>query len=182
MGIFDKVAIAVGALAGAATIASEVLKNKEKKLRDLDMDFEEYSFEYKQKRAVLAEKASRGDKRAAKKLEELDHEFRMEKMEYEAERKKYLPKEKKDKAAKKAEDTTDKTITSSEESKPSVDKKDVEKKHCGCCGKGIAFDAKFCPYCGNKTEEADEELYCSNCGAEITSDSVFCSSCGHKIK
>ena len=74
---------------------------------------------------------------------------------------------------------------------------------CTCvnCGKDVATDSLFCPYCGTKIEKpapepeyAEEqsapvdiaktepaEKICPNCGYAEVPDAIFCSSCGARI-
>lgn len=44
------------------------------------------------------------------------------------------------------------------------------------CGRDVAADALFCPYCGTKISAV-----CSNCGAELVPDAAFCMKCGTRI-
>ena len=74
--------------------------------------------------------------------------------------------------------------------------------YCTCvnCGKDVAMDSLFCPYCGTKIEKpapepenteeqsaaADEgtkpaEKICPSCGYVEVPDAIFCSSCGTRI-
>lgn len=54
---------------------------------------------------------------------------------------------------------------------------------CNQCGAAFAPTAKFCPSCGDPT---DDELkgsskFCTNCGTQVGANSKFCPSCGSKI-
>ena len=54
---------------------------------------------------------------------------------------------------------------------------------CNQCGAGFAPTAKFCPSCGDPT---DDELkgsskFCTNCGTSVSTGTKFCPSCGSKI-
>ncbi len=49
---------------------------------------------------------------------------------------------------------------------------------CVNCGKEIEDDAKFCNYCGNRT---DGKIPCPSCGKLLPADSLFCSSCGKSL-
>lgn len=51
--------------------------------------------------------------------------------------------------------------------------------YCIYCGKCIADDSLFCPYCG-KNQEIRTFYYCHNCGKIIDKDSIFCTYCGCK--
>lgn len=48
---------------------------------------------------------------------------------------------------------------------------------CLNCGKEISETAKFCRFCGKKSET----IYCRNCGAVLEADSLFCSECGASV-
>lgn len=49
---------------------------------------------------------------------------------------------------------------------------------CSACGKEIDADAKFCSYCGHKTES---KKFCSACGKPLSADAKFCAECGKKV-
>lgn len=51
--------------------------------------------------------------------------------------------------------------------------------YCIYCGKCIADDSLFCPYCG-KNQEVKTFHYCHNCGNIIDKHSSFCTHCGNK--
>lgn len=51
---------------------------------------------------------------------------------------------------------------------------------CTNCGRQIADDSSFCPYCG-KTTLFKETMYCPRCGKTLKDDSLFCSFCGTRI-
>ena len=53
-----------------------------------------------------------------------------------------------------------------------------EGKVCAKCGKTIAADAKFCPFCGEAIAVAS---VCPKCGTKLPPDAKFCSACGYKI-
>lgn len=56
---------------------------------------------------------------------------------------------------------------------------------CKNCGAEIKDDAKFCPDCGTKINEIQEEEeinYCENCGNKLTEEDEFCSECGTDLK
>lgn len=44
------------------------------------------------------------------------------------------------------------------------------------CGRDLAADALFCPYCGTKVSAV-----CLNCGAALIPDAAFCSKCGTMV-
>jgi len=49
---------------------------------------------------------------------------------------------------------------------------------CINCGKEIEDGAKFCNYCGKRT---DGKVPCPSCGKLLPADSLFCSSCGKSL-
>lgn len=58
---------------------------------------------------------------------------------------------------------------------------------CTGCGKSLAKDTKFCPYCGT-TAPVPEAVpapaaaaVCPACGAPLASDALFCAACGNKL-
>ena len=53
---------------------------------------------------------------------------------------------------------------------------DSKGNHCIHCGKAIAEEAAFCPYCGKN----QENNVCSKCGAKLPEDGLFCPKCGTK--
>jgi ribosomal protein L40E len=57
--------------------------------------------------------------------------------------------------------------------------------NCPFCGEQIESDAKFCPICGSKLGEPQEEekntTICPSCGHELPLDAKFCAKCGFKI-
>lgn len=52
--------------------------------------------------------------------------------------------------------------------------------YCKFCGKQIAEDSVFCPYCGKSTK-FKEQLICPKCGKTLKEDSLFCCYCGSSI-
>jgi len=52
------------------------------------------------------------------------------------------------------------------------------KKKCPKCGKDIAQNAEFCPFCG----ERYVEKVCPSCGAKMGANEAFCSKCGVKYE
>ncbi len=65
--------------------------------------------------------------------------------------------------------------------------------YCTGCGKELEDSAKFCPYCGTKTQKqenyqnkrteeyAGKVIKCPSCGAELPSFTAVCPSCGHEV-
>lgn len=57
--------------------------------------------------------------------------------------------------------------------------------NCGKCGKTIADDTAFCPYCGmrvNREAQIEPKVnFCISCGRKLPQDAKFCSSCGKPI-
>lgn len=57
---------------------------------------------------------------------------------------------------------------------------------CPVCGNYIPAGAEFCPNCGKRVLQSDNnsverKKYCPGCGAEVSSESEFCVNCGKKI-
>ncbi len=54
---------------------------------------------------------------------------------------------------------------------------------CNHCGKPVADDARFCPYCGQSIEAVPEEIVfvCPQCGKEFDPECVYCDQCGYKL-
>lgn len=54
---------------------------------------------------------------------------------------------------------------------------------CKACGKNLPDDAKFCYYCGEKTEEEKPAVlrFCMECGAPLSEKSDFCIKCGKPV-
>lgn len=62
----------------------------------------------------------------------------------------------------------------------------TNEKKCSC-GANISMDAKFCPSCGKKFEDAVKEeevkkIICSQCNAELEEEAKFCPNCGNLVK
>lgn len=67
-------------------------------------------------------------------------------------------------------------------------------RRCGSCGAQVQRTSKFCPHCGAKLEELEEEPeeqpdeevpaaeLCPNCGSERKGDAQFCETCGHDFE
>jgi membrane protease subunit (stomatin/prohibitin family) len=47
---------------------------------------------------------------------------------------------------------------------------------CVECGRAIAADARFCPFCGHQQVVL---MQCAHCGKNLTPGAKFCSRCGH---
>lgn len=52
---------------------------------------------------------------------------------------------------------------------------------CLMCGKEIADNSRFCPYCGEKVELLPQKKVCPSCGQEMESDMLYCNQCGTKL-
>lgn len=59
---------------------------------------------------------------------------------------------------------------------------------CPNCGKSIAPDSEFCPFCGmplaaaeQNQEQSGDTQYCPNCGQPMIPGTVFCTSCGYRL-
>lgn len=48
---------------------------------------------------------------------------------------------------------------------------------CAACGMEIPINAKFCPNCGEKTEQ-EQRVYCAECGLAMPAGAKFCTNCG----
>ena len=55
---------------------------------------------------------------------------------------------------------------------------------CNQCGATFSPSAKFCPQCGDPTddEKKGKVKYCPNCGAQASPTAKFCGACGFKLK
>lgn len=57
--------------------------------------------------------------------------------------------------------------------------------NCEKCGKTVADDAAFCPYCGTRINReskiAPKVNFCISCGRKLPQDAKFCSGCGKPI-
>ncbi len=56
---------------------------------------------------------------------------------------------------------------------------------CNQCGAKFSPSAKFCPGCGDSTEDEKKgkhKKFCINCGSEVDSKAKFCGACGNKLK
>ncbi|UJG41862.1 MAG: SPFH domain-containing protein [Candidatus Heimdallarchaeum aukensis] len=55
---------------------------------------------------------------------------------------------------------------------------------CNQCGATFSPSAKFCPQCGDPTddEKKGKVKYCPNCGAQADPTAKFCGACGFKLK
>jgi len=49
---------------------------------------------------------------------------------------------------------------------------------CPKCGTALATNAKFCPNCGEKLQNAS---HCTQCGAKLQPGAKFCAECGAKV-
>jgi ribosomal protein L40E len=49
---------------------------------------------------------------------------------------------------------------------------------CSGCNARIPVDARFCPQCGAKLNEA---LFCMSCGEKLPPNAKFCLKCGEKL-
>ncbi len=52
---------------------------------------------------------------------------------------------------------------------------------CGSCGKNLTPNSNFCPRCGNPAGEKEKPRVCAKCGDKNLADSVFCNKCGEKL-
>jgi RsiW-degrading membrane proteinase PrsW (M82 family) len=54
---------------------------------------------------------------------------------------------------------------------------------CPNCGNRMAYDSRFCPFCGIKLVENKDiyPVFCAKCGTELSTASNFCISCGSRI-
>ena len=55
----------------------------------------------------------------------------------------------------------------------------MSSRSCPKCGKKVAEDMKFCPYCGITMPEINR---CQRCGKELQEDMTFCPYCGQSLK
>ncbi len=55
----------------------------------------------------------------------------------------------------------------------------MSSRSCPKCGKKVAEDMKFCPYCGITMPEINR---CQNCGKELQADMTFCPYCGQSLR
>lgn len=53
------------------------------------------------------------------------------------------------------------------------------RRKCPKCGKNVAEDMKFCPYCGITMPEINK---CPKCGKELQEDMTFCPYCGFSLQ
>lgn len=192
MGLIGKViGAAVVTVAAGAAVAADLLKSKDKKLLELDLEFKEYEHRYELERERLLEKIGRGDRRAEKRLRELDHRYELHRIEYESERKKLLPQKSsranidvsehsnRDKILADSAGEHEIHIDTHEEVKDATEE-EIKNVTCPLCNKSISQEAKFCSYCGYEIK-TEAVTYCSHCGARLEPDSMFCSMCGHTV-
>ena len=54
---------------------------------------------------------------------------------------------------------------------------------CNQCGGYFSPAAKFCPHCGDPTDDElkGRKKFCPNCGAEVDVSAKFCPACGYKL-
>ena len=56
--------------------------------------------------------------------------------------------------------------------------------NCTNCGQPLAEGAKFCPNCGTRVEQQQQQplnAFCTTCGAKLEPASQFCPACGVKV-
>ena len=54
-------------------------------------------------------------------------------------------------------------------------------KYCTQCNKQFNMPGYFCPQCGSKLTEMQNETFCPNCGKKLEAGMKFCDSCGTMI-
>ena len=197
MGVLGRIIGTAGVAVGGIIAAKSLLGNREEKIGELDVEFEENKHIYEKKRKLLVQRINSGDRRAVDKLEELDHDFKIQKMEYEAERKKLMPKNSKAEEDLKKMELAHKNTMEEMEAEHAMtmekmafqsqnrsnvisnDSSEAGNKECGNCHSRIPQSAKFCPECG--AEITIRKKFCTNCGAQADAESKFCIACGQKL-
>ena len=193
-------------LAGAV-VASGVLANKERKLRALETEFAQETYEYEDEKEKLLKKIKNGSRGAEKRLKELEREYSLAKMEYESKKRELFPHKppkaeeaaldapKEDGALTEvfAEENVAAPPTVSKEPKPrgyvrpgevtapSTETAPSQEENgtvCRRCGSKNPENAKFCNSCGNDLANVK---YCSQCGEKAAAGSLFCSNCGEPL-
>lgn len=54
-------------------------------------------------------------------------------------------------------------------------------RHCRMCGAAYEPTDKFCPACGNPTDNNNQEITCPSCHKSVSVKNKFCPSCGAKL-
>ena len=206
MGSVLKILGAVGTAVGVGAIAAATALNPNKKLKELDSEWERYCDEYEKKAAPLRKRVEKGDRRAYDKLAELKEVFEEAEKEYQRKRDVLYAKTKEGKKESKKENNLKlereqrelehryemerlQIQHNMEMEKLAYEKGDITIGSNDLVG---ATDGIICPHCGNKNQNGakfccgcgqvlNTKKFCVNCGTQIDGNAKFCVNCGNKV-